>query len=72
MEKKIEREWKSVRCPGQKGKTLIMVEWEIVSKEGRLLKKSLHQIDCHHPQFTTFGGTDCKWGCEKTIGKIEK
>jgi hypothetical protein len=71
LEKKIEREWKSIRCPGEKGKTLIMVEWEIVSEKGRILKRSLQQIDCHHPQFATFKGGDCEWGCERVIGKRE-
>jgi hypothetical protein len=71
LEPKIEREWKSIRCPGEEGKTSVMVEWEIVSKEGRVLKKSLRQIDCHHPQLAQFGGADCKWGCERLIGKRE-
>ena len=48
-----------------------MVEWEIVSKKGRILKKTLRQIDCHHPQLAQFGGVDCKWGCQRVIGKRE-
>jgi hypothetical protein len=72
LEQKTEREWKSIRCPGGKGKTLIMVEWEIVSEKDRILKKSLRQIDCHHPQLAQFGGADCEWGCEGLFGKGEK
>ena len=49
-----------------------MVEWDIVSEKGRLLKRSLRQIDCHHPQLTQFGGEDCGWGCEGVIGKRER
>ena len=49
-----------------------MVEWDIVSEKGRLLKRNLRQIDCHHPQLTQFGGEDCGWGCEGVIGKRER
>ena len=38
MEQKTEREWKSIRCPGGKGKTLIMAEWEIVQRVGMDLR----------------------------------
>jgi hypothetical protein len=72
LERKIEREWKSIRCPAGKDKTLIMAEWDIISEKGRILKKSLRQIDCHHPPLTTFGEADCKWGCEGMIGKRER
>ena len=72
MEQKTEREWKSIRCPRGKAKTLVMVEWDIVSEKGRILKRSLRQIDCHHPPLTTFGGGDCEWGCEGVIGKRER
>ena len=67
LEQKAEREWKSIRCSGRKDKTLIMIEWDILSEKGRLLKKSLRQIDCHHPQITEFGRADCEWGCEGVI-----
>ena len=69
LEQKMEREWKSIRCPGSGDKTVIMAEWDILSEKGRILKKSLRQIDCHHPPLTKFGGEDCKWGCEGVIGK---
>jgi hypothetical protein len=72
LEQKTEREWKSILCPGEKDKTLIMVEWDIVSERGHIFKRNLRQIDCHHPQLIKFGGTDCKWGCERVIGKSEK
>jgi hypothetical protein len=72
LEQKIEREWKSIHCPGTKDKTLVMIEWNIVSEKSRILKKGLRQIDCHHPQLTKLGGEDCKWGCERVIGKIER
>jgi len=72
LEQKIEREWKSINCPGRGDNTAIMVEWDIVSQKGRILKKSLRQIDCHHPQLTEFGGEDCTWGCEAVIGKRGK
>jgi len=72
MEQKIEREWNSIRCPRGKDITLVMVEWNIVSEKGRILKKGLRQIDCHHPHWTQFGGGDCEWGCERVIKKIER
>ncbi len=71
MEQQTEREWKSIRCPGRKDKTFIMIEWDILSEKGRLLKRNLRQIDCHHPQLTQWGGADCEWGCEGVIGKRE-
>ena len=46
-----------------------MIEWDILSEKGRLLEKSLRQIDCHHPPMTEFGGADCEWGCEGVIGR---
>ena len=69
MEKKIEREWKSILCPGEKDKTWVMVEWDIVTEKGHLLQRSLRQIDCHHPRLAQFGGEDCEWGCEGLFGK---
>jgi len=72
LEQKIEREWKSIKCPGRGEKTAIMVEWDIVSQKGRILKRSLRQIDCQHPRLTEFGGEDCTWGCAAVIGKKGK
>jgi len=72
LEQKTEREWKSIKCPGSGNMTVLMVEWDIVSEKGRILKKGLRQIDCRHPQLTEFGGEDCKWGCEAVIGKRGK
>jgi len=72
LEQKTEREWKSIRCPGNTDKTIIMVEWDIISEKGRVIKRSLRQIDCHHPPLTIFGGRDCEWGCEGVIGKRPK
>ncbi len=70
MEEKIEREWKSVICPGEKERTSVMCEWGVVSKGGRIFKRVLKQVDCRHPKLTEFGGADCDWSCEKVIGKI--
>ncbi len=67
MEQKIEREWKSIVCPDGKAKSVVMCEWDILSEKGRILKKTLKQIDCHNPGLTEFGGTDCSWVCEKAI-----
>jgi len=72
LEQKIEREWKSIKCPGRGDKTVIMAEWDIVLEKGRILKRSLRQIDCHHPQLTEFGAETCKWGCEGVMEKREK
>ena len=71
MEQKIAREWKSIVCPDAKAQSTVMSEWDIRSKEGRLLKKNLKQIDCHNPRLAEFGGTDCSWGCQKAIAKEE-
>ncbi len=50
MEQKIEREWKSIRCPERKEKTLVMREWDIFSREGRIFRRTLKQIDCFNPK----------------------
>ena len=72
MGQKIVREWKSIVCPDdRKAQSVVMCEWDILSKEGRILKKTLRQIDCHNPRLTEFGGTDCNWVCQKAIAKEE-
>ncbi|NWG03167.1 MAG: hypothetical protein HXY44_09970 [Syntrophaceae bacterium] len=72
MQTRIEREWKSIFCPDQKENTLIMLEWEILSEGGRILKKRLHQMDCHHPKLTKWGELDCRWRCERILAKYEQ
>ena len=71
MEQKIAREWKSIVCPDGKEKAIVMCEWDILSEVGRILKKTLKQIDCHNPKLTEFGGADCNWACRKVIAKEE-
>jgi len=71
MEQKIERKWKSIDCPDRKEKSVVMCEWDILSGAGRILKKTLKQIDCHNPKLTEFGGVDCNWACRKVIAKEE-
>ena len=72
MEKKIERELKTIVCPEGKAKTWVMCEWDIVSREGRIFRRTLKQIDCYNPKLTEFGGIDCNWGCERVIAKRER
>jgi hypothetical protein len=72
MGQEIEREWKSIVCSDGKEKSVIMCEWNILSEEGRILKRTLKQIDCHNPKLTEFGGPDCSWACEKAITTEEK
>lgn len=67
-----EREWRSINCPGGRGKTRIMCEWEIVSEKGRILKRSLKQVDCRNPGLADLGGKDCGWGCERALLKQER
>ena len=72
MEELREREWKSILCPEKKCRIVVMCEWEVVSRGGRILKRSLKQIDCQNPQLAEFGGGACRWGCEGVIGKRER
>jgi hypothetical protein len=72
LEQVKEREWKSILCPEKKCRTVVMCEWNVESRGGRILKRTLQQIDCHNPQLTEFGGAYCKWGCERVIGKRER
>ena len=72
MQQGIEREWKWVLCPDGKGRTWMMCEWDIASQKGRILKRTLKQIDCRYPHLMEFGGTDCNWKCEGMIGTRER
>ncbi len=72
MEQKIEREWKSIACPNRKAQSLVMFEWDVLSEGDRILKKTLRQIDCHHPGLSEFGGKDCSWACHRAIVKEER
>ena len=69
MERKIERGWKSIVCPNAREKVLVMVEWDILSEMGRILKRTLRQIDCHNPNLPEFGGANCNWAWKKAIAK---
>jgi hypothetical protein len=66
------REWNSIVCPERQCRTLVMCEWDVLSKEGRILKRTLRQIDCHNSELVQFGGMECKWGCEGVIRKRER
>ncbi len=72
MERKIEREWKSIVCPEAKERIPVMCEWDVTAKGGRVFKRVLRQVDCHHPKLTEFGGSDCARACEKVMDKIGK
>jgi hypothetical protein len=72
LEEAREREWHSVLCPERQCRTIVMCEWDVLSKGGRILKRTLRQIDCHNVELTQFGGMDCKWGCEGVIRKRER
>ena len=72
LEQKREREWKSIACPEGKGRALMMLEWDVVSEKGRILKRSLKQMDCQNPMLSVFGGEDCNWKCEGVITKRER
>jgi len=69
MERKIEKGWKSIVCLDGKEKVMVTCEWDILSEMGRILKKTLKQIDCHNPKLTEFGGADCNWVCKRAIAK---
>jgi hypothetical protein len=67
MEQKTVREWKSIVCPDGKAPSMVMFEWDILSEEDRIVKKTLRQMDCHNRRLTEFGGRDCSWECQKTV-----
>jgi len=72
MEKRVEREWRSASCQPGKQPAWMMCEWDIVSEGGRIVRKTLRQIDCHHPLLAEFGGGDCDWKCLELLTKREK
>jgi len=51
---------------------MVMCEWDVLSKEGRILKRTLRQIDCHNAELVHFGGMECQWGCEGVMRKRER
>ena len=67
MEQRVEREWKSVRCPQGEGRIRIMCEWKVIAVEGRVLKRELTLIDCHHPLLARLEGGSCGWGCMEAV-----
>jgi len=69
LEQRVEREWKSVRCPHGEGRVRLMCEWKVIAVEGRILKKELTLIDCHHPPLARFGGESCGWDCMKVVSR---
>jgi hypothetical protein len=71
MEQKLEREWKTIVCPDGNEKATVMYEWDILSEEGRIFRKTLRKIDCHNPKLSEFGGADCNWACKKATAKEE-
>jgi hypothetical protein len=72
LEEVREREWNSILCPERQCRTTVMCEWDVLSKGGRILKRTLRQIDCHNAELVQFGGVDCRWGCEGIIRKRER
>ncbi len=72
MEQKIEREWKSIVCPDEQENTVVMCEWHVLSEQGRIVERTLKQIDCQHPKLTKLGGPYCSWACEQAISRGEK
>ena len=67
MEQRVEREWKSVRCPHGEGRVRVMCEWKVVAVEGHILERELRLIDCHHPPLARFGGESCGWDCMQAV-----
>ena len=67
-----EREWNSILCPERQCRTMVMCEWDVLSKEGRILRRTLRQIDCHNAELVQFGGRECKLGCEEVMRKRER
>jgi len=72
LEQKIEREWKTIQCPRREERTTVMCEWNVTFKGGRILKKTLRQVDCHDPRLGVFGESGCDWPCEQIILRREK
>jgi len=71
MKDRIQREWESITCPDGRDKTTVMCEWEILSDKGRVLRKTLKQMDCRNPRLTEWGGRDCNWACQKALAGEE-
>jgi hypothetical protein len=66
LERRVEREWKSIRCPHGEDRARVLYEWDVIAVEGRILKKELKLIDCHRSALSQFGGKDCGWICMQT------
>jgi hypothetical protein len=56
---------RAMQCPEGKGKTELLLEWQMV--KGR---KILCSASCDHPHLAYYSGPDCKWFClEKISGR---
>ena len=53
---------REMKCPEEKGKAELLIEWKV--EKG---KKVLHSISCDHPQLMDYSGMDCQWLCMKRI-----
>jgi hypothetical protein len=56
-----------MKCPGEKGKAELLLEWKV--QRGR---KVLHSISCNNPQLMDYSGADCQWHCLQKISPKKK
>jgi hypothetical protein len=62
MSEKSKWSIREMKCPEEKGKAELLIEWKV--EKG---KKVLHSISCDHPQLMDYSGMDCQWLCMERI-----
>lgn len=58
---------RQMKCPEEKRKAELLLEWKV--QRGRKVLKS---ISCDNPQLVDYSGRDCKWLCLKKISAKKK
>jgi hypothetical protein len=67
MEEKSRWGLRHMKCPEEKGKAQLLLEWKV--QKG---KKVLQSVSCDNPQLIDYSGTDCQWLCLKKISPKKK
>ncbi len=67
MSEKSQWTLRHMKCPEEKGKAQLLLEWKV--QRG---KKVLHSISCDNPQLMEYSGMDCQWLCMKKISPKKK
>lgn len=64
MEKKSNWVIRHIKCPEDKGKAALLIEWKV--ERGR---KVLNSLSCDNPRLMNYSDEDCHWLCLEKISR---